>query len=179
MCQNAEHSLSTALLEVLPAMQAFLGSILYGTPRPSFEWKISETSGAITVTNNDTILKPSKVIMHYATTLDNKTRDFRLVTAPPPAKCHGVVLKGECIHPVLWYGKELTPSASLASSSGESKYIATRDPPANGAWTAFFVELQYPGFHNTTFHTTSEVSIVPFTYPFPPCHGAGCNLTIV
>ncbi len=69
---NADHSLSGT--DAREGMMAFYSSILNGTPRPKFSWKL-EKSGAIKVTCKD---KPSTVKLWQATNPD--ARDFRVET---------------------------------------------------------------------------------------------------
>ena len=67
--------------------------------------------------------------------------------------------------------------------------MAHKDPPSLGRWTAFFVDLQYDSnpTRNTTgkskgwpvgeenvYVFTTEVSIVPRTFPFPQCFAEEC-----
>lgn len=67
---NADHSLSGT--DAREGMMAFYLSVLNGTPRPKFSWKL-EKNGAIKVTCKD---KPSAVKLWQAT--NPETRDFRV-----------------------------------------------------------------------------------------------------
>jgi PhoPQ-activated pathogenicity-related protein len=69
------------------------------------------------------------------------TRDFRLETIGP-----------------VW---ESTP---LAGEEG-GEYLGKIKPPDKG-WTAFFVELTYPGSGPAPFKFTTSVRVVPDTLPF-------------
>jgi PhoPQ-activated pathogenicity-related protein len=58
-----------------------------------------------------------------------------------------------------------TYSATMLSPSGPNTWVARVPAPAAG-WTAFFVELTFPGTH--PLKITSGVRVVPDTLPFPP-----------
>lgn len=65
-------------------------------------------------------------------------------------------------------------SSALALDGG--KYVARVPKPASG-WTAFFVELEYPG-GMFPFRFTTEVSVVPDTKPFRKPGGWGTIETV-
>ena len=58
------------------------------------------------------------------------------------------------------------------------------EPPPNGKWTAFFVDLEYENMESSKrlgwpinlghFEFTTSVSVVPNTYPYPECYGDSC-----
>ena len=82
---------------------------------------------------------PTEVKLWHAT--NDKARDFRLMTIGPAWK-----------------------SASLAGSNGV--YVGKVATPAAG-WTAFFVELTYPGPGKFPLKFTTQVRVIPDKYPFP------------
>jgi PhoPQ-activated pathogenicity-related protein len=49
--------------------------------------------------------------------------------------------------------------------SGPNTWIGRVDPPASG-WTAFFVELAFPGAGKYPFKVTSGVRVLPDKLPF-------------
>lgn len=59
-----------------------------------------------------------------------------------------------------------TYTATALLPSGPNTWIARVAPPAAG-WTAFFVELTFPGGGKHPFKVTSGVRVVPDTLPFP------------
>jgi PhoPQ-activated pathogenicity-related protein len=91
--------------------------------------------GSIRVTCED---KPTEVKLWQATNPD--ARDFRVETL----------------------GKKWTESALLADDNGA--YIAKIAKPEKG-WTAAFVELSFPGPHDTPFKFTTPVRVVPDVLP--------------
>jgi PhoPQ-activated pathogenicity-related protein len=78
MVPNAEHSQATGILEVVPAIGAFIRTLLNDKPAPVFTWEIDiEGNGDITVDVGQT--NPKKVNMWSATTCNGERRDWRLV----------------------------------------------------------------------------------------------------
>ena len=101
-----------------------------------------EKDGAIRVTTKDT---PSAVKLWQATNPD--ARDFRLETLGP-----------------VWQSTALT-------DQGGGVYLAKVPKPPKG-WTAFFVELTFPGPAGLPLVFTTEVVVTPDVYPFPAPPGA-------
>ena len=92
-------------------------------------------------------------------------------------------VKGLCANAKILWSKE----ALSETAAGTGTYVAHQDAPSGGRWTAFFVDVQFtsgegernmlgwPVLGKQTFEFTSEVSIVPNTFPFPDCAGANCS----
>jgi PhoPQ-activated pathogenicity-related protein len=96
-----------------------------------------EKDGAIVVRTED---KPSEVKLWQAT--NPKARDFRLDTIGPAYK------------------------SSPLQPGQDGSYVARIPAPSEG-WTAFFVELTFPGPGKLPLKFTSAVRILPETLPFP------------
>merc|ERR1719486_43365 len=98
MTPNAEHSEATGILEIVPAISAFLDYLLQKQPIPEFTWEISEEDGSITATLDDlgTVKSAS---MWYAYSCGNnghvKRRDFRIMHMDDPCHC-GISAQGYC-----------------------------------------------------------------------------------
>jgi PhoPQ-activated pathogenicity-related protein len=95
-----------------------------------------QSDGAIVVTATD---KPAEVRVWQATNPD--ARDFRVDTI------------GAAYH------------STLLAAEKNGTYVAKVAKPEKG-WTAFFVELLYPGPAGHPFKFTTEVSVVPDVVPF-------------
>lgn len=97
-----------------------------------------EPDGAIKVVARD---RPSAVRVWQA--VNPSARNFRLDTIGPAFR------------------------ASSLDPAGPNTWIARVDPPARG-WTAFFVELTFPGAGKYPLKLTSGVRVLPDSYPFDP-----------
>ncbi|CAL1541762.1 unnamed protein product [Lymnaea stagnalis] len=160
---NAEHSMTGHFMADVLAIRSFYLNILANRTFPTVTWVRSATSlsGKIVVTTSE---KPSKVVVYYAKTTDGKRRDFRLAIRDPATG-------GPMIHPVLWLSQP-------AQSINATQYVAQIDRPLMG-WAAFFIQVQFPGLRDSTLEFTTEVNIVPDTFPFPDCSESSCYGNLV
>jgi len=180
MVANAEHSMATGLLPLITGATSFVNSVLHDKPRPVFDWSMDPTTGAITV---DLQTKPLKAVMWSATTdnIDGGRRDFRLIkgdTPHDPCEFIAVSIFGKaCVNPVLWASEELDVTQT---ASGDYQVVASQDMPPDGAWRGFLVYFYFEGpTEGQTFLMTTQVSIIPHTFPFPACEGEACKLFLV
>ena len=173
MVVNAEHSFVTGLPELLPGADAWAMGLFKGLKAPMFTWNISDVDGSITVHVDPSGAKPTRVVQQMATTLDSVRRDFRLVSGDTPAnpcKYIPVDLFGKaCLRPMLWFGVDVGLSAS-------DTYQVALPPAPAGLWRGLLAELHFagPAGTSTEYILTSQVSVWPNTYPFPPCNGQSC-----
>lgn len=116
---------------------AFFESVVKQTPRPDFNWRVDQGALVIETSPNQ---PPQSIKLWQAT--NDKARDFRL--------------------PVL--GKAYSSTDVPLSSDGKYRIAVT--PPEKG-WTAFFVELTYPGPGRTPFKLTTGVTVTPEQLPYP------------
>ena len=175
MIANAEHSCATGLLPLATGAVSFVNSVLHNTPRPVFDWSMDDTTGAITV-NLKT--KPQRAVMWSATTdnIDNGRRDFRLIkgdTPHDPCEFIAVSIFGKaCVNPVLWAPEDL----QVVSTADGYQVVASQDMPPQGSWRGFLVYFYFDGpAPGQTFLMTTQVSIIPHTFPFPMCNGTACK----
>jgi PhoPQ-activated pathogenicity-related protein len=124
--------------DVRETMLAFYRSVLNGDKRPELTFS-NDKDGSIRIKTKD---KPLEVKVWQATNPD--ARDFRKQKTGGPSY-----------------------SSSPLTETKPGEYIAKVDSPAKG-WTAFFVELTYPGTGKEPFKFTSGIRVVPDTLPFPP-----------
>ena len=129
---NTDHSLKNS--DAMETMTAFYQSVLDGTPRPKFTWKI-EKDGTIRVRTTTAAIA---VKLWQAT--NPKARDFRLDTIGPAYKSTVLDAKG-------------------------GAYVAKVAAPPSG-FTAYFVELTYPGPGKLNFKFTTGIRVTPDKYPF-------------
>eukprot|EP01006_Ploeotia_vitrea_P032144 TRINITY_DN64410_c0_g1_i2.p1 TRINITY_DN64410_c0_g1~~TRINITY_DN64410_c0_g1_i2.p1 ORF type:complete len:539 (-),score=306.55 TRINITY_DN64410_c0_g1_i2:238-1854(-) len=175
MVSNAEHSLATGIDQVLIGADGFYKSLLMNATRPSFEWTMDPTDGGkITLT---TTQKPELVMLKFASTWGDVRRDFRLIKGDTKTDpCHFIevdIFGKACVNPVIWWGESIAPSSTSTNEHGETvyTYVATQPLPVNG-WRAFFLELNYPLAGALGYKFTTQVSIIPNTFPFAKCQGA-------
>lgn len=101
--------------DALPNMISFYASVLNGTPRPNYDWKIEGEKIIITTDPNS---KPASIKLWSAS--NEEARDFRIDVLGPK-----------------W-----TSSEVLVNESG--RYEITLQEPKKG-FTGYFVEITYPG----------------------------------
>ncbi|KAH9499585.1 hypothetical protein Btru_074202 [Bulinus truncatus] len=160
---NAEHSMTGHTLSDVLAIRSFYLTILENGTFPSMTWTRSSTSlgGKIVLT---TSVEPLKVTMFYARTLDGSRRDFRLFVKDPKSS-------NPMVHPVLWLSGPVQKVTA-------TQYVAAVDRPMTG-WTGFFIQTHFQGPRGSTLEFTTEVNIVPDTFPFPDCSGTACVGSLV
>jgi PhoPQ-activated pathogenicity-related protein len=164
MVKNAEHSMATGMLEILDSAAAFMSSVMNNAEIPQFNWTIESGSGMITL---QTSQKPSKATVYSATTNAYQTsgrRDFRLIMGNTAAThCHSLSISKVCLNSILWTGQDL---AHKSLDNGIYTYQATKSLPGQSSYTAFFIELEFPGKSQSTHTFTTQVSVIPQQYPF-------------
>jgi len=162
---NAEHSCATAVIQILGSVSAFVNGFFDSDPAPEFSWVIDyNNTGNITVTVPFGNVQPTEVVMWVADSVPHANRrDFRLIGGYP----------NPGLQDVPWF-----PYKLQAQSPG-NVWVAAPEAPATG-WRGFFVALFFPGptppigGDSSQYHWTTQTSIIPNTFPYPPCEGAGC-----
>jgi hypothetical protein len=144
MTPNAEHSEATGILEVVPAISAWIDNLLKDSVIPEFTWDISDETGAITATLNEHgYVKEARV--WYAYSCGNnpdgkKRRDFRIANADSPCEC-GIEAQGMCVNlKSFWTPKKLIENKN---ADGLRTYTAHVDAPDDGRWVAFLIDIVY------------------------------------
>lgn len=197
MTPNAEHSEATGILEIVPAIGAWINHLIDpdfdNDKMPEFTWEISQETGEITaILNEYGIVKEARVWYAYscgnnveADGTVTKRRDFRIANADSPCHC-GIPAQGMCTNlKSFWTPKVLTEEKS---EDGKRIYHAHIDAPEDGRWVAYMIDIVYaknrkdallpqpnklPGFIPRDIagrlQFTTEVSIFPNTFPYPGC----------
>jgi len=160
---NAEHSLATGILEVLPAVTAFIGGVLANDQIPEMFWSIDyNNTGDITVNVPAANPQPVNVTLYGADSAPNTgRRDFRLIGGFP----------NPTLQWCLWGSATLEPTST-------GTWIGSMAQPATG-WSALMVHMQFQGPRTFSgwqpdYEFSTQISIIPNTFPFPPCTGVGC-----
>jgi len=160
---NAEHSLATGLAEVIPAVVAFVGGVLNGQQIPEFTWTVDyDGDGSILVTLPAGQPQPINVTLWAADSVkEYNRRDFRLIGGYP--EIH--------LQDTFWGHFPLAPISP-------NTWKAAVPLPATG-WRAQMVHMKFEG--PTTFggdkfpyEFSTQISIIPNTFPYPDCVGTGC-----
>lgn len=198
MTPNAEHSEATGILEIVPAITAYVQIYLGKQAVPQFKWTISNTTGEIVATLNEhgTV---HEVNVWWAYSCGNnaadgvKRRDFRIASIDNPCHC-GISAQGYCANLKSFWNKTALEETIVR---GHRTYSAKLDAPSDGRWIAYFIEVTYnralpigsvsePGTdvsigkrippipHDFAFRPmfTSEVSVWPNTFPYADCSGS-------
>jgi PhoPQ-activated pathogenicity-related protein len=161
--KNAEHSEITGIFEILPAVGAFVESIVAHRPRPTMQWKIDDATGNITMVT-DTVPKSVTIaVADSAGDVSTGKRDFRWA-ALNVSFCP-IKVFGGCVRPILWGTYPLA-----ASTPDQLTYVAGVPLPAAPAYRAFMIEVKWANpSGGDDFEFTTGVSVVPNTFPFADC----------
>ena len=193
---NSEHSLSSAIPELIPSLAAFIASVDAKEPpsaRPQFSYAVDASSGALTVTLPAGSPTPLKVVLRHAQTTSDKRRDFRWVRLAnvsngdhctlPDFPLKKPLFGGNCVQPIAWEETELTPNASASVGSVEGGgaaapvvYTATPTPPKKGHWRGYYIELKYAStqLKKAELRVSTPGFVWPNTLPFPDCDMSEC-----
>ena len=144
---NAEHSLITGILQVVPAVTAWVKYNLEKSIVPKMDWTIDETTGEITVTLNEHgIVHEANVWQAYSCGVNvdgSHRRDFRVAMLDSPCSC-GVTYEGTCANLKSFWTK--TP-LNYTMEGIHRTYKGLVEPPTDGRWVAFMVEVTYSKLH--------------------------------
>ncbi|KAI0219842.1 Autocrine proliferation repressor protein A [Lamellibrachia satsuma] len=159
MMPNHDHSLSP-LRDIVRVMEAFTIRIVTGCRFPQVSWQLIETATGGKIVFKSSGVRPLCVRSWFAYTTSDIRRDFRAN--------FGLKAKKSYIH---WNTRSVRVQ-------GCGVYVSEFYKPKRG-WLAFLIEAVYYGPLGNWLTLTSEVNIIPNTFPYPPCHGEGCYLTLV
>lgn len=184
MVPNAEHSLATGIFEAVPAISAWIASLLKKETVPTMDWVRNDATGQITLTLGEGTDQVDTVTKYYQETGNtNGRRDFRLLNIDDPCLC-GVAYEGNCINLEV-----LNWKTEVVSPTAEDKNVYVVDhpmPSENGTWAAFFVDVTYKKANggliptnNFVHEFTTEVSVIPDVLPFDDCYMETCHGVLV
>lgn len=160
---NSGHSVSIQEAMYDRTLEGFYFNILEKAQFPNVTWVLNQTSSGGRITAR-TSRVPKTVTVYYATTTDGVRRDFRQHILD---RTTGTAT----VNPVFWFYDNATQTSAL-------DYQADMTNPATG-WLAFFIEFTFDGAKNSTLEITTEINIIPDTFPFPDCSGEACYGTLV
>ena len=133
---NTNHYADNKLEDMLLGLIAWYQTQLYGVTRPDIDWHLSET-GELIVSSDQT---PLVTKLWQAT--NPSARDFRL----------------EIVGNQAW-------SETIISPGDDGNYRVSVPEPVAG-WTAYLVELTYPGIAGIPQTYTTSVFVTPDEHPF-------------
>jgi len=199
MTPNAEHSMSTGILEVVPAISAFLNYHLRNEVVPTWTWTINNSTGQIDATLDEHGVVFEANVYHATSCGANNgnsvndgvsRRDFRVAMMDAPCSC-GMASGDMCTNlQSLWHKEPLVETIVR----GRRTYSALVEAPTDGKWVAFFIDIRYrrpkgeeedlqagllPKDLAGRLEFTTAVSILPMTFPYPECSGASCGNNLV
>jgi len=192
MIPNAEHSMASGILEVVPAISQYVQHHLKGEVVPEFKWTINNSTGEIVATLNEHgVVHEARVFYAYSCGFnhwdnDKMRRDFRVAMMDNPCTC-GILSDGTCANlQSLWSSKTLEQGKDKL---GRRTYSAKLDAPGDGRWVAYMIDITYkrtdlfgndiepvnmrkllpnilPKDLTGRLEFTSEVSVWPQTFPY-------------
>jgi PhoPQ-activated pathogenicity-related protein len=156
MLPNAEHTMAPHYLQIYETLVSFVMSVVDNVPLPSVTWTMAETptGGNIHLVTNP---PPINLKAYWAVTLGNDTRrDFRLASQDD----------GEtALHPVFW-----RQNLTIVDMGNGEYHLDMENTP--GEWTGFFLEGEWEGPTGLRWMATSQVNIIPWTFPRAQCTDA-------
>jgi len=153
MLPNAEHAMAPHYLQIYETVVSFSLSVLMNVSFPKVSWKMgeTETGGYIEFFTDP---PPNRILAFNARTLDeNSRRDFRL---------QGQTNGERHVQPILWR-RQLDV---IDRGNGEYYVEAER---IEGEWVGFFLEGEWEGPSGRRMVFTSQVNIIPNTFPRDQC----------
>lgn len=204
MVPDAEHSLSTGVEDLVPSMSSFITAFLNGIPRPVFSWSIENETGIITAEYWGNVSAIHQMSLWHGRSCGEKRRDFRILNLDDPCYCGVTVSNGDMCAALeaFWFREDISPNFT---NDSYAKFIAHPPEMPENHWTAFLIGLEVQLFETDHPYMilnenedikndklkenyidqygrlvfSTQVSIVPQTFPFPDCHDSGCYGTLV
>eukprot|EP01084_Bolivina_argentea_P007444 13970_1 len=202
MNPDAEHSLITAIEELVPTLSTFTTLYLEDYPMPTIEWQVDNITGNISISFKGNTSQIVEAVVWHGRSCSTHMRDFRLINLDHPCRC-GVPGGGYCINLESVFEPYKIKPISIDSTS--VVYEAGPSSVPDNHWSGFMVAIRvkffnathpyekkkgkcygYEGQDDRTFlveygemQFTTQVSIMPKTFPFTDCQGVGCYGTLV
>jgi len=163
--------------DFLAASVGFAAGVVLHRPLPVINWEFAE-NGTITAWQVSGP-EPEQVLFWTAETCPAwSRRDFRKVTADKGDECDkcGIPLlevgsRSACFNE---YAQWVLAPLEKVEDGGRRLFIGNVKAPSKG-WKAGFIDFSFAGSQKAT----TTVSIMPNTYPFPPCQGRECVSPLV
>ena len=169
MLPNAEHSMIGHEMGTIMNVGSFVLSVINSYKLPVVGWRFENVDNIARVYFTSDV-EPIGVTLWYSTTLrENPKRDFRLIAGPDP--------DNPTPQFIFWEKR----SVKNVSKNETFSYMGVINVPTVG-WSGCFIEASYELKVNgeiRVFQITSQVNIVPNTFPYADCSGAACKGKLV
>ena len=99
-------------------------------------------------------------------------RDFRLFAANPDDPSKPIP------QPVFWLSDRKIIETTKTSSS-VIYTVSFPIPPETEGWLGFAIQVSFPGLDDSVLQVSTQVNIIPETFPFPDCYQESCRGTLV
>jgi len=157
ICENDGHGTPGHIDEIDHNLEAFFMVTYRGQTLPQVTWTRTEnaTHGIITVQTNPSVITISgwnaNTTAETCEEARNGTcrRDFRLQSLRGPTD-------------IMWY-------RNTVEQIGIDRYEVAMSKRDDFGYRGFFVEVTFQGPANYIFRFTTEVNIIPDTFPYPKC----------
>ncbi|XP_071814493.1 autocrine proliferation repressor protein A-like isoform X2 [Apostichopus japonicus] len=160
---NTDHILIGRYRELVDEAVGFINIILENGTLPKLTWRRTDGSGIGRITVHSDI-EPINITAWKANTFTDSRRDFRVIVARTPNTTD--------VKP------QVTVYRDIGVSRVGANYTATVETPKSG-WSCFFIEMTFPAPKGSHIVVTTEVNIIPDTFPAENCNGAECKGTLV
>jgi len=202
MTPNAEHSEATGIFEIVPAIGTWAAYLLKETTVPTWDWNIDETTGEIVATLDDNG-EVHEASMWYAYSCGKdangiQMRDFRIMSLEDPCTC-GIQSDEYCANLKSGWTRVVLDAEVV---DGKRTYRANMAAPDDGRYVAFMIDVKYAetdDIHSWTpffdrdhhgnkkipvdkpgrLEFTTQVSVMPNSFPYADCTGTACGSTMV
>lgn len=154
LAPDAEHSLYGSRTSIIESTIEFVRAVTFpNITLPSYTWEFSPNGSTITINATTDYLVTDAAKVWFSK--DNSRRDWRLLRCVDDSV--------ECLNFQALFGFEKLPMTAPGI------FTYTIADPKVDHWSAFLIEIQYDFGGPSTMKVTSNLSIVPQTFPYPPC----------
>ena len=169
MLPNAEHSMVGHELGTIMDIGSFMLSVINDYKLPEVSWRF-ENADNIARVYFTSDMEPIEVTLWHSTTLrDNPKRDFRLIAGPDP--------DNPTPQFIFWAKRTVQD----LSKNNTFTYMGSINEPTVG-WSGCFIEASYQlriKGETRVFQVSSQVNIVPNTFPYADCSKETCKGKLV
>ena len=81
-------------------------------------------------------------------------------------------------HPVYWLSDRKIIQTTKTSTSVIYTVTFPNPLPSDG-WLAYEIQVSFPGLDNSVLQVSTQVNIIPETFPFNDCYKESCKGTLV